>query len=175
MVLQLRKITRRSPELPEALRLYESAFPANERWGMERVLDDATGISEMFGFYEAGALAGFAILLNWGDMAHIIYFAVEENMRGRGVGSEALRLIRALKPGRRLLVDIERHRPDADNNAQRRRRKAFYERSGYAEAGVYYSWQGEDYEIMISGGEISRAEYFRFWHDIDENSEIFAG
>ena len=113
MVLQLRKITRRSPELPEALRLYESAFPANERWGIERVLDDATGISEMFGFYEAGALAGFAILLNWGDMAHIIYFAVEENMRGRGVGSEALRLIRALKPGRRLLVDIERHRPDA--------------------------------------------------------------
>ena len=169
----LKKVTRSSPELPALLNLYESAFPANERWGLDAVLDDKSGISELLSFFEGEEFLGLAVLLSLEDISHIIYFAVAEGARGRGCGSEALRLIREAKPGKRLLADIERERPGAGNNGQRRRRKTFYERSGYSEAGVYYSWQGEDYEIMINGGRIGQREYFRFWDGVDENSEIF--
>ena len=173
--MQLKTVTASSPELGLVLDLYESAFPANERWGMEVVLNDKSGISELFSFFDGGVFCGMAVLLNLGDISHIIYFAVAEGMRGRGAGSEALRLIRELKAGRRLLVDIEREHVSADNNGQRRRRRIFYERCGYSEAGIYYSWRGEQYEIMINGGKIDRGEYFRFWKAVDENSEIFGG
>lgn len=171
--MQLRKLGRASPELGEVLRLYERAFPANERWGMDAVLDDETGISELCAFYDGELFCGFVVLLNQGDITHIIYLAVPEELRGRGYGSEALGLVRAVKPGRRLLIDIERPGEGFANNAQRLRRKAFYERNGCREAGVYYSWRGESYEIMISGGGITSREYFRFWRDVDKNSRIF--
>ena len=172
-MLHLKKVTRTSPQLDKVLELYERAFPANERWGISAVLDDETGISELFGFFDGELFCGFVILLNWGDIAHIIYLAVSEELRGRGYGSEVINIVRSIKPGRRLLIDIERPEQGLENNAQRLRRKAFYERNGCHEAKVYYSWRGESYEIMISGGEITSREYFRFWHSIDENSRIF--
>lgn len=171
--MQLRKVSSTSKELPELVELYERAFPAKERWGMDMVLKDTTGISELYSFMEGEAFLGFVIMLNYGALTHIIYFAVDDRQRSRGIGSEALRQIRALKPEQTILVDIEREVPEADNNDQRRRRKAFYERNGYEEAKVYYSWNGENYEIMILGGKITSREYFRFWHSIDENSSIF--
>ena len=48
--------------------------------------------------------------------------AVPEGLRGRGYGSEALGLVRAMKPDRRLLIDIERPGEGFANNAQRLRR-----------------------------------------------------
>lgn len=171
--MQIKKITSGSEALPAVVRLYESAFPENERWGLGAVLRDETGISELLGFFDGETFCGFVVMLHFGKYSHIIYFAIEEGLRSRGLGSAALGLIHERCPEQIILVDIEREYPGAGNNAQRRRRKAFYECSGYTEAGVTYDWHGEHYEIMILGGSISRREYFRFWHNIDENSRIF--
>ncbi len=171
--MQLRKVTADSPELPQVERLYERAFPANERWGMEAVLEDKTGVSELLSFFDGVTFCGFIIMLHYKNLSHIIYFAVEDSLRSHGYGSEALRLVRERMPEQTIMVDIERETTGADNNDQRRRRKAFYLRNGYREAGVYYDWRGESYEIVILGGEITTREYFRFWHNIDEHSEIF--
>lgn len=171
--MQLRKVTAGSKELPELVRLYESAFPANERWGLNAVLEDKTGISELLSFFEGETFCGFSIMLHYGSLSHIIYFAVDGNLRSRGCGTEMLRLIREHLPEQVIMVDIEREYPGADNNEQRRRRKTFYARSGYKEAGAFYDWRGERYEILILGGEITSAGYFRFWHDVDENSGLF--
>lgn len=171
--MQIKKITAGSKALPDVVRLYESAFPENERWGLGAVLRDETGISEVLSFFDGETFCGFVVMLHYGRYSHIIYFAIEESLRSRGCGSAALGLIRERWPDQIILVDIEREYPGADNNDQRRRRKVFYERSGYTEAGVTYDWHGERYEIMILGGSIGRREYFRFWHDIDENSRIF--
>lgn len=171
--MQIRKVTAKSAELVLVKRLYESAFPANERWGLEAVLCDQTGISEMLCFFDGEIFCGFVIMLHYDNYSHIIYFAIEDALRSHGYGSEAIRLIRERMPERTIMVDIEREAPGADNNEQRRRRKAFYLRNGYHEAQVYYDWRGERYEIVILGGEITSREYFRFWHNIDEHSEIF--
>lgn len=171
--MQLNRVTAASAELAEVARLYDRAFPANERWDLDAVLRDDTGISELLSFSEDGGFAGFAITLSCGGYTHLIYFAVAEDKRSRGYGSEALRLLGERYPGNVMMVDIEREHPGADNNAQRRRRKEFYRRCGYTEAGVEYSWRGEQYEILILGGEISTRDYFRFWHSVDEHSSIF--
>ena len=135
--MQLRKVTAGAKELPELVRLYESAFPANERWGLNAVLEDKTGISELLSFFEGETFCGFSIMLHYGSLSHIIYFAVDGNLRSRGCGTEMLRLIREHLPEQVIMVDIEREYPGADNNEQRRRRKTFYARSGYKEARVF--------------------------------------
>ena len=42
-----------SPELGEVKRLYERAFPPNERWGFGEILSGSSGAGELLGFYEA--------------------------------------------------------------------------------------------------------------------------
>ena len=106
--MQLRKVTAGSKELPELVRLYESAFPANERWGLNAVLEDKTGISELLSFFEGETFCGFSIMLHYGSLSHIIYFAVDGNLRSRGCGTEMLRLIREHLPEQVIMVDIER-------------------------------------------------------------------
>ena len=81
---------------------------------MNMVLKDTTGISELYSFMEGATFLGFVIMLNYGELTHIIYFAVDDRQRSRGIGSEALRQIRVLKPEQTILVDIEREVPETD-------------------------------------------------------------
>lgn len=106
-------------------------------------------------------------------MVHIIYFAVEEAMRGRGVGTRILEEMRRANPGKRLLVDIEEPSEAAANNAQRIQRKAFYLRCGYQETAVRYPWRGEDYVILSLGGGVTDEEFDCFWEALEAEMPVF--
>ncbi len=148
----------------EAVRaLYERAFPANERRPIGPLLRDRTGHAKVLAAREDDRFCGFVCTLEWDDMVHIIYFAVAETMRGRGIGSRILAEMRAANPGKRLLVDIERPDGSAGNNIQRLRRKSFYLRNGYEETEVRYVWREEDYVILSQGGKVTDSEFEQFW------------
>lgn len=51
-----------------------------------------------YGFYEGEMFCGFMSLLTFGDISHIIYFAMNQSLRNRGFGSKALQLLRQMKP-----------------------------------------------------------------------------
>lgn len=106
-------------------------------------------------------------------MVHIIYFAVEEALRGRGLGSRILEEMRRANPGKRLLVDIEEPSGAAPNNAQRLRRRDFYLRCGYRETAVRYPWRGEDYVILSLGGTVTDEEFGRFWEALEAEMPVF--
>lgn len=95
------------PDLFRVRRLYESAFPANERRPFEALLSGFDGQGELLAFYLGDCFAGFVSLLSWADITHILYFAIEEALRNRGLGSAALEGIKGLKPGQRLIADLE--------------------------------------------------------------------
>lgn len=173
-MLEIRKITLDSPDFSEAKRLYEDSFPANERRAFEPLVTDATGHAETLGFYDGGAFVGFASLLLVGDIAHIIYFATEEKLRGRGCGSSALAAMHARYDGSRVIVDVERERVGAENNEIRRRRRAFYLRNGYEPTQVRYNWRGDDYEILSHGGDVSGEEFGNFYRTLDNETECLA-
>lgn len=88
---------------------------------------------------------------------------VEEPLRNQGLGSAALDAVKRLKPGRRLIADLEAPLPDAPNRAQRLRRRTFYRRAGFVPSGVSYRWQGESYELMVFGGALDEAAFLAFW------------
>ena len=162
-MLTVRYITEETEETRPVRALYERAFPENERCEFERMVADTARGLEIPAFYEEGRFCGFACLLNCGDISHIIYFAVEESLRGRGMGGEILATVRREKPGQRLIVDVEAEAEGADNNPIRRRRKEFYRRNGYAETEVHYHWQGDDFEILSNGGPLTNEDFWNFW------------
>lgn len=151
------------PDLARVRRLYESAFPANERRPFEVLLSGFDGQGELLALYHEGCFAGFISLLTCADITHILYFAIEEALRNRGLGSVALDAVKRLKPGQRLIADLEAPLPDAPNCAQRLRRRAFYQRAGFVPSGVGYRWQGESYELMVFGGALDEAAFLAFW------------
>ena len=152
-----------SPYLPQLRALYEHSFPANERRTLEDLFNVFGSAHEMRVLVHKGRFAGFVSLLTWQDLTHILYLAIEPDLRGQGLGSEALRLIREHKPSARILADLEDEVPGASNNAQRLRRMAFYRKGGYMPSEVRYDWRGESYVIYVSGGSLAAHEFEAFW------------
>ena len=152
--------------------LYERAFPENERRPFDDMMSSLNRRLEMCAFYEDNDFCGFAFLLNCGDISHIIYFAIMEEMRGRGLGSRALSDMCKMKAGKRVIVDIERDIASSPNIAQRRKRKQFYLRNGFKETPVRYEWRGEQYEILSCGGPLSEKDFWGFWDTLDKEMDV---
>ena len=148
-------------DLPKISALMERSFPANERMPLP-VLLKRPG-SSFIALYTDDTFCGFLSLLTWRDITHILFFAVEEEFRGRGYGTRALSLVRELFPGQRLLADIESPGGKSRNEEERLARKRFYLRLGYRASGISYRWRGEDYEILVCGADISSKEFSDFW------------
>lgn len=161
-MLELKRITKDTEDLAEIRRLYVGSFPAVERAPLGVLLEE-NDATDFYAFYDGGKFCGFFSMLTYGDITHLLFFAVREELRGMGYGTAALGLIEGLKTGNRIIVDIETPEEGADNNAQRVKRKKFYLRAGYAEAGIKYCWRGVDYEILIKRGSITESEFNDFW------------
>lgn len=162
-MITMQQINEKSPLLPEARLLYNSAFPRNERMSFSELISDDSGASEVFSFLDDDEFIGLASLLTHLDITHILYLAVVEGKRDRGYGSKILELIHEKKTGQRIIVDIEMPEDDARNEEQRIKRKGFYLRNGYKETPVTYNWAGVDYEILSFGGSLTKKEFWDFW------------
>ena len=163
MPLKLVRLNESSPLLGEMMALYTRAFPANERRPLGVLLRDGTGAAEVLAVLKGDDFIGLAILLTWQDITHILYFAVLEELRGRGYGGEILRLIRDAHPNHRVIADLEAPFDEAPNLPERQRRMAFYERNGFSQTEIRYAWRGERYVIVSMGGDVSEDEFEHFW------------
>ena len=173
-MLRTERIGRGHADLERILALYERAFPENERRPLDALIDDETGVGELLALYDGALFCGFACLLNWTDISHIIYIAVDEPLRGRGYGAQALEVLYALRPGCRLIADLEADDPAAPNGPQRARRLGLYMRQGFSESSVRYTWRGERYVILSRGGDITPDEFSAFWQNIDRINPAMA-
>ena len=117
----------------ELRQLYETAFPAEEQIPYDDLIHllDAMDI-DYTAYCDGGMLVGFTMVLrlpkyNWGW-----YFAVRDELRGKGYGQEILSaVLEKYRDGHPFIIDIESpYQPDAPNPEQRKRRHAFYLRNG---------------------------------------------
>ena len=119
MTLTLMPLTPDHPDLPGVMALMVRAFPENERLPAAFLFDPGDGSRDFLAIHEGDTLCGFISLLSWRDITHIMFFAVAEDMRSRGVGTQALRMLRTQKPGARIIADVEAEDPAAPNQARR--------------------------------------------------------
>jgi len=166
-MLRKERVTQDSKILEQVMRLYAASFPRNERIPLGELLDANNKAGEVLAFYDDNLFVGFACMLHSDiPVSHIIFLAVDPQLRSHGYGSSMLQALHAHKPDRKIFVDIEAENEAAPNNAQRHQRKQFYVRNGYRETTVSYQWKSEQWAIMVHGGDLSESEYQSFWDNL---------
>lgn len=164
-------ITAGHKDYPKVRALYENAFPAEERIPIRYLENGHQGNGDFIAFYQGDVFCGFFYLLTFGDLTNILFLAVDRSLRGNGYGTKALQAIRSMKPDNRIILDIEAVEKHADNHSQRLKRRDFYLKNGYTGSGITYRWRGVPYELLITGGTITKKEFKQFWKTPDRQRD----
>lgn len=147
--------------LKKIKRLYREAFPRIERKPFFFIKNQIKkGEAELFSIEtDKGKFAGLAFIVRYGDLAMLDYFAIHPSVRGKGIGSEVIRLLMERYSESRFILEIESVDEPCENLAARKKRRAFYLRNGMKPAGftahVFYT----DLEVLTSGKPVSFEEY----------------
>ena len=131
----------------EVKKLYFSAFPKYERipwlvlwWNTKRKN------LRFMAFLDGREFCGFAIYTVVDRLCYVFFFAVAENLRGKGYGSKILADLQ--KSYGAVGLNIEPLDPSADNYTQRESRFAFYKKNGFFDTG-YDVWEvGGKFRIL---------------------------
>ena len=135
----------------------EEAFPVWERMSFDEIFGFVSDTNtDVLGLYDGKTPIGFTALLKNEECGYLYYLAIDHSMRSKGYGSAALRRIREVYPNLQLTLDFEVIDENAENYAQRVRRKSFYLRNGFHETGSYTMLRGRRFELVCSGGELRR-------------------
>lgn len=149
-------------------RLYKSAFPQYERKPFGLILKNRReGKAEILAALDKnGEFCGLAILHFVDDLMLLAYFAVIPPARGRGIGSELLRLLHERFSDRRFFLEIELPDPKNDPSGIKSRRKGFYLRNGMNETGLFVRLFGVELEILSFQCAVSFGEYFKLYRSV---------
>lgn len=146
----------------EITALYESSFPEAERMPYPLMIAFTLRRGmDMKLYYHRSRLCAMTYVCTYGRLSYIFYLAVDEKLRGKGLGTKLIRQIKRDYPRNTVILEIERLDPSSENNDQRIRRKGFYKRNGFSECGRNVSYGGVDYEVLSSTGSLDSKELDR--------------
>ena len=153
-------------ELPAVFFLYRSAFPQFERKPFGRITGMVNaGRADLWTIRRNGRFAGFAATVNAPGLVLLDYFAVKGSLRGKGVGSDALKVLMEHYRDRGFFVEIESTREDAPNRMEREKRKKFYVNCGLIPMGTEADLFGVRMELLGVGCHLDLTQYRSFYHD----------
>jgi GNAT superfamily N-acetyltransferase len=149
----------RAPELcKQAKALYLSAFPKEERlpWWLLRLNARRSGI-DLTAFLDGDTFCGFTASATAGNMHFLLFFAIPEDLRGRGYGSAILFQLRQNYED--VTLNVELLDETAPNYPQRLRRFAFYRKNGFFDTG-YHVWEvGGKFRVLGTDPRLDVATY----------------
>lgn len=144
----------------EVKELYKKAFPLFERMPFFMLENAAKkGRATFSTVFDARKFAGFVYYVQKEDLLLIFFFAVNENLRGKGYGSGILSALKEKYSGKRIFLEIETIDERAKDNDNRLRRKAFYERNGFASCGFNTGGLFMKYDVLSFGGKVTSEDY----------------
>ena len=162
MNIRLINLRRDKAHLEDVERLYNSAFPDDERAPFGRLMRGAKKKNvNFFSCMDGEEWIGLLYVVNYLDMSYIFYFAVDDKKRGRGYGTAILRAARKKYAGRRLFLAIEEIDENYENYAERLKRRDFYQRAGFELTGQKMQEASVIYDLMGIGGSVDNKGYRR--------------
>lgn len=147
--------------------LYARAFPDAERKPFGVMLKGRErGQVDIWALLEGENFAGLAILAVHQELALLDYLAVEPDGRGRGIGGQALELVKGRYRGKTLILEVEEPGEKAGNQAQRLKRMAFYRRWGYKPTGLRVKLNGVDMILLSQGTQAPFERYLALYRQV---------
>jgi GNAT superfamily N-acetyltransferase len=155
-MLTTRQINSGNADNEELRRRYETAFPEQEQIPYEDLIEllDKMDI-DYTAYYDDDMLVGLTMVLRLPRYNWAWYFAVRDELRGKGYGQGILSMVlEKYRNGHPFIMDIESpYQPDAPNPEQRRRRHAFYVRNGFKDTPTSRTWDGLTFTILTNSDE----------------------
>ncbi|RHP34453.1 GNAT family N-acetyltransferase [Lachnotalea sp. AF33-28] len=147
-------------DFQEVKALKDRAFPKNEQIPMKLLLLWARRSCARFtAYYDGSAFCGMTYTVQNREAVFVLYLAVNDRMRSKGYGSAILRELKALNPGKTILLNVEPADEAADNFPQRLRRINFYKKNGFYETGYRIADKRDNYDILSTSNKFSVSSY----------------
>ena len=133
--------------------LYQTAFPENEQIPWDDLMRLVGQMSLDFtAYYEEDQFVGLTIVYPRKSFNWYWYFAVREELRGKGYGQQILTQLIERYKGQTCVLDMESPYQDpCPNPEQRKRRHGFYLRNGFRDTNVYRTYNDITMTIMMMG------------------------
>ena len=152
--------------------LYQTAFPENEQIPWDDLMRLVGQMSLDFtAYYEEDQFVGLTIVYPRKSFNWYWYFAVREELRGKGYGQQILTQLIERYKGQTCVLDMESPYQDpCPNPEQRKRRHGFYLRNGLRDTNVYRTYNDITMTIMMMGpGTFTMQD----WDDITNELKQF--
>lgn len=139
----------------EIKRIYYESFKPNERMPFfMMVMMSKIPNTDFIAFYDGETPCGFIYYAIGITQIFVMFFAVDEKMRGHGCGKYILDYIAEKYPKKNIIVSI-----GDENSSESEKisgRKAFYQKCGFSESGFYIRMNGINEEILTRNGKFSK-------------------
>jgi len=160
-----RKISSANAGDEQLKQLYQTAFPENEQIPWDDLMRLVGEMHLDFtAYYDENTLIGFTIVYPRPSFSWYWYFAVKEELRGKGLGQQILSQLIERYKGLSSVLDMESTKQNpCPNLEQRQRRHAFYLRNGFRDTNIYRWYDDIEMTMMVMGpGEFTMQD----WDDI---------
>jgi len=147
-------------------RLYREAFPPSERKPFSIIVKrHRSGRNDLWCLEQNGKFLGFAAMVNGENAVLLDYFAVKAQLRGQGIGSEALEKLKQVYPEQGFFVEIESPFEQGEDQVQRHKRRQFYLHSGMVPMRVLADVFGVKMELLGWKCKLDYESYHQFYYD----------
>ena len=152
----------KTPEKIEKIHsLYMSAFPEVERKPFDAIVKKSQeGMIDLLSIEDDdGSFIGIAINILYDKYVLLDYFAIDDTLRGKGYGKQALMQLKEKYSDKLFLLEIESTYDECDNMEDRKRRKGFYLNCGMVCMPYIVNFLGTLMEVLTFGEEITYEEH----------------
>lgn len=144
--------------------LYLRAFPKSERKPFSLMVGkQAEGTMELLSIEEDHVFLGLAIFAHDKDIALLDYFAITDEMRGKGIGSRAIKALQKIYAGNRFVLEIETTKKPCSDLEMREHRKVFYLRNGLHTMDFDVNLFGVEMEVLSNADHLNFDEYLNVY------------
>ena len=157
-------------EVQKIKQLYETAFPEDEQIPWEDLMRLVGEMPLDFtAYYDGEAFIGFTIVYPRKSFNWFWYFAVREELRGKGYGQRILSQLLDNYEDQPFVLDMESTTQVCDNLEERGKRQAFYLRNGFRDTNVYRTYNDITMTIMMRGeGTFTMQDWDDIIHELQK-------
>lgn len=107
MKITLKRMNFLNEDYGQTMRLYKSAFPFDERVPMWFLaLKSGAEYVDFWGIYADGKWIGLAYVISEKNVSYLFYFALSDDMRGKGFGSKAMQSLKNIMQGKSFFLRL---------------------------------------------------------------------